>query len=147
MSSSPRRVFTGAVLGALLGPTVLSGCAVTLVEGNASPLAGVQGDVTPEEFPIIGATDGEIDRIARNALTDLNTYWDEQFPSTFGQDYTPLTGGYYSVDPNTLDPAQYPNGQIGCGEPPQSVEDNAFYCSPSGEYPNRDAIQYDRAFH
>ncbi|MGY5882920.1 neutral zinc metallopeptidase [Modestobacter lacusdianchii] len=146
MPSSPRRLLTGAVLGVLLGSTVLTGCAVTLIEGTGTPLSGASGDVTPEEFPIIGATDGEIDRIARNALADLNLYWGDQFPGTFGQDFAPLTGGYYSVDPGALDPAAYPGGQIGCGEPPDAVEDNAFYCGPGGEYPNGDAIQYDRAF-
>jgi len=146
MSSSPRRVLAGAVLGALLGSTALTGCAVTLVDGIGTPLSGTAGDVGAEEFPIIGATDGDIDRIARNALADLNTYWTEQFPSTYDQAFTPLAGGYYSVDPGNLDPAQYPNGQIGCGESPEAVEENAFYCGPGGDYPNGDAIQYDRAF-
>ena len=146
MSSSPRRTLAGALASALLGSAVLTGCAATLIDGTASPEAGVAGDVTPAEFPIIGATDDDVDRIARNALADLNTYWDEQFPSTFGQPFTPLTGGYYSVDPGDLDPAEYPNGQIGCGETPDAVTDNAFYCGGDEGVPNSDAIQYDRAF-
>ncbi|MCZ2812548.1 neutral zinc metallopeptidase [Modestobacter sp. VKM Ac-2979] len=146
MSSSPRRLLAGAVAGVLFGSAVLSGCAVTLIEGRASPAAGPQGDVTPAEFPIIGAADDEVDRISRNALADLNTYWTAQFTPTFGQAFTPLAGGYYSVDPGDLDPAQYPNGEIGCGEPPEAVVDNAFYCGPGTQYPNGDAIQYDRAF-
>ncbi len=144
MSASSR--LAAAVVGSVLGTSALSGCAVTLIEGTASPAPGAGGVVAVEEFPIIGAGDGEIDQLARNALADLNTYWAEQFPSVFGQDFTPLTGGYYSVDPNDIDPGQYPNGQIGCGEPPEAVTQNAFYCSPSGEYPNGDAIQYDRDF-
>jgi len=143
MSSSPRRVL---LLTALLSATLLTGCAVNYVDGDGSPASGVQGDVAAQDFPIIGAADDDIDRIARNALADLNTYWTEQFPGTFDQDFTPLTGGYYSVDPSNLDPAQYPNGQIGCGEEPQTVEDNAFYCGDSSDYPNGDAIQYDRSF-
>ncbi|WP_369139813.1 neutral zinc metallopeptidase [Modestobacter versicolor] len=146
MSVSPRRALLRAVLGAGAAATLLTGCAVTLIDGDGSPAAGIAGDVTAQEFPIAGASDGDVDRIARNALADLNTYWTEQFPPTFDQDFTPLAGGYYSVDPRDVDPAQYPNGQIGCGEPPESVEDNAFYCSASGDYPNGDAIQYDRAF-
>ena len=146
MSGSPRRTLTRVAAGAVLTSTLLTGCAVTLIDGNGTPAAGVAGDVTPEEFPIVGAVDDEVDRIARNALADLNTYWTEEFEQTFGQSFAPLTGGYYSVDPTNVDPAQYPNGQIGCGEPPESVEQNAFYCSDSGDYPNGDAIQYDRAF-
>jgi predicted metalloprotease len=146
MSVSPRRVLARAVVGALLGSTVLTGCAATLVQGHASPAAGVAGDVAPKDFPIIGAGDDDIDRIARDALTDLNTYWTEQFGPTFDKQFTPLTGGYFSVDPDNVDPGQYPNGQIGCGEPPEAVQNNAFYCAPSPEYVNGDAIQYDRAF-
>ena len=146
MTSSLRRAVVRAAVGTVLASTVLTGCAVNVIEGNASPAAGVAGDVTAEEFPIIGAVDDDIDRIARNALADLNGYWGDQFPDTFSQDFAPLSGGYYSVDPKDVDPAQYPNGQIGCGEPPEAVENNAFYCGPSEEYPNGDAIQYDRAF-
>jgi predicted metalloprotease len=139
-------VFLRAAVGAVVGSSVLTGCAVTLIDGTATPASGVSGNVDPQEFQIIGATDGEIDQIARNALLDLNTYWAEQFPGTFDRSFTPLAGGYYSVDPADVDPAQYPNGQIGCGEPPQAVEDNAFYCDASNQYPNGDAIQYDRSF-
>jgi predicted metalloprotease len=146
MTASPRRVLARAVVGAVLASTALTGCAVTLVHGNATPASGVRDDVDPQQFQVIGATDDEIDQIARNALTDLNTYWTQQFPGTFGQDFTPLAGGYYSVDPADANPAQYPNGQIGCGQPPEAVENNAFYCGPSNQYPNGDAIQYDRAF-
>src|SRR4051794_26380316 len=144
MSASSR--LAAAVVAAVVGTSALSGCAVTLIDGVATPAAGAGGGVSPQEFPIIGASDSDIDRLTRNAPSDLNGYWTEQFPSVFGHDFTPLTGGYYSVDPNDIDPGQYPNGQIGCGEPPEAVTHNAFYCSPSGEYPNGDAIQYDRDF-
>ena len=146
MTCTPRRVLLRALVGALLGSLVLTGCGARLIQGNGTPASGVNGDVAPEDFPIVGAADDDIDRIARNALADLNQYWTEQFGPTFSEDFTPLAGGYYSVDPGNLDPAQYPNGQIGCGEPPDAVEDNAFYCGPSSEYTNGDAIQYDRAF-
>ena len=150
MSSSPRRVLTravvGAVVGALVGCFVLTGCGVTLIEGTATPAAGVSGSVAPQDFQIIGASDDPIDGIARNALMDLNTYWAQQFPGTFSQQFTPLAGGYFSVDPSNLDPAQYPNGQIGCGKPPEAVQNNAFYCGASNQYLHGDAIQYDRSF-
>ncbi|QXG76993.1 neutral zinc metallopeptidase [Modestobacter sp. L9-4] len=146
MSSKPRRALLGAVLGALVGSLVLSGCAATLIEGTATPASAVRPDVAPADFPIIGADDDDVDRVARNALADLNTYWADQFPGTFGQPYTPLTGGYFSVDPDDLDPARYPNGQIGCGQAIDAVTGNAFYCSSDPGEPDGDAIQYDRAF-
>jgi len=146
MSSKPRRALLGAVLGALVGSVALTGCAATLIEGVATPESGARADVAPADFPITGAADDDVDRAARNALADLNTYWAEQFPGTFGQAYTPLTGGYFSVDPDDLDPARYPDGQIGCGQEIEAVIGNAFYCSADPGSPDGDAIQYDRAF-
>ena len=145
MSSKPGRALLGAVLGALVGSTALTGCAATLVEGTATPEASARADVAPADFPITGAADDDVDRVARNALADLNTYWAEQFPNTFGEEFAPLTGGYFSVDPDDADPARYPNGRIGCGQEIESVVGNAFYCSSDDE-PGGDAIQYDRAF-
>lgn len=146
MSASSRRRLAGAVAGCIAALPLLAGCSATLVPGTASPAAGQVSQVRAQEFPIIGASDDEVDSIARNALADLNTYWQQQFQPTFGTAFTPLTGGYFSVDPNDLAPARYPGGQIGCGEKPDAVQDNAFYCPASDRYPNGDAIQYDRAF-
>jgi predicted metalloprotease len=145
MLSPARRLLVGA-LGALTALAALSGCAVTFVPGSASPAARQIGQVQAADFPIIGATDQEVDQLARDALADLNRFWQDQFPDVFGQPFPPLTGGYFSVDPADSDPAAYPGGQIGCGEEPLAVENNAFYCPPSSSYPNGDAIQYDRAF-
>jgi predicted metalloprotease len=146
MSAKPRRAVLGAVLAALVGSVALTGCAATLIEGTATPESGVREDVTPAEFPITGAADDDVDRVARNALADLNTYWGEQFPGTFGTGLTPLTGGYFSVDPDDLDPARYPNGRIGCGQEIDTVTGNAYYCSSETGGGDGDAIQYDRAF-
>ncbi|GAB4080191.1 hypothetical protein GCU67_16120 [Modestobacter muralis] len=146
MTSKPRRALLGAALGALVASVALTGCAATLIEGVATPESGVRADVAPADFPIIGAADDDVDRGARNALADLNTYWGEQFPDTFAQPFTPLTGGYFSVDPDDLDPARYPDGRIGCGQEIEAVTGNAFYCSSDPGEPDGDAIQYDRAF-
>jgi predicted metalloprotease len=145
MPSTSRRLLAAAV-GSVALLAALAGCAPTLVVGSASPADGQVGVVQPGDFPVIGATDDEVDLLARNGLVDLNTFWQDQFPATFGQEFSPLAGGYYSVDPADLAPASYPGGQIGCGELPDAVEDNAFYCPPSPDYPHGDAIQYDRAF-
>ncbi|MCZ2829552.1 neutral zinc metallopeptidase [Modestobacter sp. VKM Ac-2986] len=146
MTSKPRRALLGAVLGALVASVALTGCAATLIEGVATPESGARADVAPADFPIIGAADDDVDVSARNALADLNTYWAEQFPDTFGEPFTPLTGGYFSVDPDDLDPARYPDGRIGCGQEIEAVTGNAFYCTSEPGEPDGDAIQYDRAF-
>jgi predicted metalloprotease len=133
-------------LGALLAGTallVVSGCSVVVL-GRPSAAEPPTDDADPGEVSVVGATDGPIDALARNALADLEDYWAEQFPDVFGSPFSPLAGGYFSVDPDAVDPAAYPQG-IGCGVDPREVEDNAFYCE-APQAPNSDAISYDRSF-
>ncbi|TFV63285.1 hypothetical protein E4P41_05160 [Geodermatophilus sp. DF01-2] len=122
---------------------LVSGCSVVVV-GRPSAAQPPAADVPPGEVGVAGATEEPVDVLARNALADLETYWTEQFPDVFGQEFVPLQGGYFSVDPDDVDPAAYPQG-IGCGEDPRDVESNAFYCQ-APDAPNSDSISYDRAF-
>ena len=122
---------------------LLSACATVVVGG---PLDGrrpsarrAAGDVT-----IVGAVDDPVDDRARDALIDLEGYWDQVFPDVFGQRFQPPEGGYFSVDPNDLDPGLYPDG-VGCGARPLEVEGNAFYCQAPNTA-NSDSITYDRSF-
>jgi predicted metalloprotease len=136
----PRSI--AAVL-ALAGVLMLSACATLVVAGPESgrppgaPRAA--GDVT-----IVGAADGPVDERTRDALADLESYWDQVFPDVFGQRFSPPQGGYFSVDPNDLDPSLYPDG-VGCGAQPLEVEGNAFYCQAPNTA-NSDSITYDRSF-
>ena len=125
-----------------LAVALLSGCSGATVPGIASPDPGGPVDVPAEDFPITGVSDRPIDQFARNALTDLNTFWADAYPEWFGEEYTPLEGGYFSVDSEDLDASAYPDDGIGCAgspTPPDSVADNAFYD------PVCDLIAYDRA--
>jgi len=139
----PRR--RPALLAVLLLLVVLSstGCAV-VVTGRPSSSVAPLTNAAPGAVEVVGATDGPVDTRARNALADLQTYWTQQFPDVFGGPFTPLRGGFFSVDPNNIDPALYPQG-IGCGADPRDVENNAFYCEAQGE-PHSDSISYDRSF-
>ena len=122
---------------------VLTGCSVVVV-GRGSPARPPVTDVEAGAGGIAGATDEEVDVLARNALGDLETFWAQQLPEVFGTTFEPLAGGYFSVDPGNADPAAYPQG-IGCGSDPRDVEDNAFYCT-APDAPNSDSISYDRTF-
>jgi predicted metalloprotease len=129
------------VLLVALGFLLLAGC-VAEVGGQASPGAGEPVDVSADEFPITGVSDEPIDRFARNALADLNTFWSSAYPEHFDDGFTPLEGGYFSVDSEAIDENAYPATGIGCaGSPtsPDSVAGNAFYD------PACDVIAYDRA--
>ena len=136
-----RRSGIVALLAACL--VSLSGC-VAVIEGLAIPREPPVVDVGDGEVSIVGAADGPIDALARNALADLERFWAEQLPAVYGQPFQPLQGGYFSVDPGAVDPAVYPDG-VSCGADPLDVEGNAFYCQAAGEA-NSDSISYDRAF-
>jgi predicted metalloprotease len=130
-----------AIVAAAVGSVLLTGCSSTVV-GAASRGAGVPVDVTADEFPITGATDTEADRLARNALADLDTFWSQAYPEYFGEPYEPISGGYFSVDSTNVDESAYPSTGIGCArapESPDSVANNAHYD------PNCDVVAYDRA--
>jgi predicted metalloprotease len=121
---------------------LLAGCSTSTVVGTASPGPGAPVDVSAEEFPITGAADNEIDRLSRNALDDLETFWEQAYPEFFGGEYQPLQGGYFSVDSQNIDESAYPETGVGCaGEyiPPDAVAGNAFF------YGGCDIIVYDRA--
>jgi predicted metalloprotease len=141
----PRRHRALPAVLAALGGLVLSGCA-TIVIGEpsprepAQPRGGVAGDVT-----VVGAEEGTVDDQARDALADLETFWGQTFPEVYGEEFPPLQGGYFSVDPDDVDPGEYPNGVVGCGAQPLEVASNAFYCLAT-DAPNSDSITYDRQF-
>jgi predicted metalloprotease len=129
-------------LPAVVTVLLLAGCGVEVVPGQASPGPGEPVDVPAEEFPITGTSDEPIDQFARNALADIETFWTSAYPEYFGEEYTPLENGYFSVDSEAVDEDAYPENGIGCeGSPtsPDSVAGNAFYD------PTCDLIAYDRA--
>ncbi|MGZ4548955.1 MAG: neutral zinc metallopeptidase [Blastococcus sp.] len=132
-----RRALPLAVTCLLLGA-----CANTAVVGVASPGPGEPVDVSAQAFPITGVSSTPIDQFARNALTDLNTFWARAYPEFFHGAFTPLAGGYFSVDSKHPDRAAYPATGIGCTRSPaspDSVAGNAFYD------PGCDSIAYDRS--
>ncbi|MGY1713722.1 hypothetical protein [Geodermatophilus nigrescens] len=124
-----------------VGSVLLAGCSGT-VAGAAAPGPGVPADVAAADFPITGSADTEADRRARNALADLDAFWSEAYPEFFGEEYQPITGGYFSVDSTAIDESAYPATGIGCAEAPEDPEgvaNNAHYD------PNCDVVAYDRA--
>ena len=136
------RQFRHRALPLALVATLLTGCSATVVTGIAVPGPGGPVDVPADAFPITGVGDEPIDQFARNALTDLDAFWSFAYPEYFGEDYTPLEGGYFSVDSEALDESAYPDTGIGCADsptPPDSVASNALYD------PACDLIAYDRA--
>jgi predicted metalloprotease len=140
-ASRMRRPVALALLAASV--VLLSGC-VRIIEGLPTSLQPPVSPVPEGAVEVVGATDNPIDQLTRNALADLETFWSQTFPEAYGEQFQPLSGGYFSVDPNDVDPSVYPDG-VSCGASPLDVENNAFYCQAAGEA-NSDSISYDRAF-
>ena len=139
-----RRRFRALLAAALLGTLLLSGCAVSVGGGRPRPAEPALPDVPDGVVRVVGTDGGPVDRIAINALADLGTFWSEQLPAVFGVRFEPPAGGFFSVDPDDVDPDVYPDG-VGCGTDPAELENNAFYCSTEG-VANSDSISWDRAF-
>jgi len=119
---------------------LLAGCG-RLIEGQGQTSDGVRPNVASSTLEIFGSTDDDIDTLSRNALADLETYWADVFPEVYGAEFQPLAGGYFSVDPDNFDQADYPD-DIGCFDGPEDVENNAFYCFPQPG--GGDNVVYDR---
>ncbi len=123
---------------ALLGGT-LAGCTTTVAGqpvGQGSVVAkGDQGQGSGVDPSFVHNGDGgEIDRLAATVVTDVQDYWRQTFPGTFGKQFDDLKGGFYSVD--TAD-EQAPTPP--CAQHASDVEGNAFYC------PESDMIAWDRS--
>ncbi|HEX5495544.1 MAG TPA: neutral zinc metallopeptidase [Mycobacteriales bacterium] len=99
--------------------------------GSFSPLKS-----SPDaRIPIRGLPNGRptaVDRIAGNAISDIQHFWSTEMPAAFGKNYRPVSGGIYSVDPRD-------SGQrVPCVDKPADILGNAFYC------PTADAVAWDR---
>ncbi|GAA3054599.1 neutral zinc metallopeptidase [Actinokineospora globicatena] len=126
------------LLPALIAVFALLACTTT-VPGQAVGQGGVAkgegGTGSGVDVSFVHNTDGgDIDRLAATVVTDVQAYWTATFPPTFGKDYAPLKGGFYSVDTADADSKAPP-----CANKATEVEGNAFYC------PDADVIAWDRA--
>jgi predicted metalloprotease len=140
--SSTSRIAWVATLAT--GAALIAGCSVP-VSGQAgidrpdpAKVAGLDittGDSGPKpgvpdaSLPVAGSDDGEIDRLATNAVADVQQYWRERLPADFGKQFQPV-GQVTSYDSGG--PAQ----EL-CGSSTAGLV-NAFYCSVD------DSVSWDR---
>lgn len=62
-----------------------------------------------------------VNKIAMQAIADLEGYWAENYPKLYDKDFEQISGGYYAVTEDSDAPP--------CTTDPQEVQGNAFYCS------------------
>jgi predicted metalloprotease len=116
-------------IAALAALSVLaSGCS-QVVAGQGSYSSGL-ADVPDAKIQINGTDGGKVDKIAGNAIADIQAFWTQQMPVVFKKQYKPVTA-FYSVDPGGDKSAP-------CTNSPSDIRGNAFYC------PTQDIVAWDR---
>ncbi|GAA1355509.1 neutral zinc metallopeptidase [Saccharothrix algeriensis] len=103
--------------------TKVSGLDITTGESGAKP------GVPDADLRVENGDGGEMDRLAINALADVEEYWSEQLPANFGKEFQPVER-LVSYDSNGA-------GVEICRTNTKGVA-NAFYCSLD------DSIAWDR---
>jgi predicted metalloprotease len=95
---------------------LVAGCGGLKVDVPAGDKKVDVSDVTIE-----GDASTPANKIAIQAIADLEQYWGEQMPNLYGKDFEPISGGYYAITGDSPAPP--------CTTTPAEVQGNAFYCS------------------
>lgn len=107
---------------------VATGCAQQ-IPGLGTYSSG-RGPVSDADIDIRNTDKGEIDRLAGNAVSDIQKFWTEEMPDSFKQKYEPVKA-VYSIDPDGSVAAP-------CTDDAADIRGNAFYC------PSQDIVAWDR---
>ncbi|MCX6470500.1 MAG: neutral zinc metallopeptidase [Corynebacteriales bacterium] len=118
---SPRRRSGVPVWAFALLTTVTMVCAVGCSSG-ATPRVEQSSSSTAPSVPIEGDASNPINTAVATAISRVQRYWQTEFPALYDRPYTPVSGGFYGVDPKSgpLPP---------CAESAADISGNAFYCA------------------
>lgn len=130
MLTSPRHA--RLLLGLVTIVALLAGCAHSVGGTPRFASDASLSDAPDATVHITGSTGSEVDRVAGNAISDIQKFWTAQMPKVFNGAYRPVSGGFYSVNPDHAK-------SVPCVPDPAVVKNNAFYC------PSEDLVVYDRA--
>ncbi|MBA0046308.1 neutral zinc metallopeptidase [Mycobacteroides sp. LB1] len=99
--------------------------------GCTKPVAEVSGTTSPTPtVQIHGDASTPVNKIALQAISDLQQFWGDEFPKLYGRDYTPVKGGFFAVAPSSGDLPP-------CAATAADIAGNAFYC------PKADDVAWD----
>ena len=104
-----------AIIASIL---LLAGCGGPKPEVPTPPTAK-KPDTS--NIKIEGDASAPVNKIAIEAIADLQAYWTEQFPKLYGEDYKPVEGGLYALTPESESGPECASGY-------SDVAGNAFYC-------------------
>jgi predicted metalloprotease len=116
------RIKVWSVLAVVL---LLSAC------GGPKPQA-VHKPTAPDtsNIEIHGDSSEPVNKLAIQAIADLQEYWGKEFPELYGKDYEPVKGGFYAVIPSSGDLPP-------CASAADEIAGNAFYCA------TKDVVAWD----
>jgi len=106
------------VLAFLAAVLLLAGC------GGVKPEVPKQPEKKKPDISgikIEGDASAPVNKLAIEAIADLQAFWAEQFPKLYDEDYKPVEGGLYALTPDSETGPE-------CASSYADVEGNAFYC-------------------
>lgn len=136
MSQSPRfhRGRLRPLLASAIALMLVVSC-TSQIEGSGSQSQTRQGGNT--DFEIIGEDGTPYDELAKKAMVDTYTFWEQEYPQISGGDpFEPLAGGVWSVD--GADPSEEALEEACLAKLPDVVQDNLLHCRLD------DSVAYDR---
>jgi predicted metalloprotease len=98
---------------------LVAGCGGGLKPEVPSSPAAEKPDAS--DIAIEGDPTTPVNKLAIAAIADLQTFWADQFPQLYGDDYKPVEGGLYALTPDS-------ESGPACADSYSDVSGNAFYC-------------------
>lgn len=90
----------------------------------------IAGSPNVSNVTINGDASDPANVLAIAAIDDLEQYWANEFPELYGEEFQPVSGGFYAVYPSTGDLPP-------CAQSEDDIAGNAFYCG------QKDVIAWD----
>ena len=98
--------------------------------GPELPKQSVAKKPDTSKVEVNGDASDPVNKVAVEAIADLQDYWGKNFPDLYDMDYEPVQGGFYAVTPSSGDLPP-------CATDPSEVSGNAFYCA------SKDVVAWD----
>ncbi|MBJ7336180.1 neutral zinc metallopeptidase [Mycolicibacterium sp.] len=98
---------------------LLAGCGGGVKPAVPTPTGAKKPDTS--NVKIEGDPNTPVNKLAIEAIADLQSFWADQFPKLYNEDYKPVDGGLFALTPQSEDGPK-------CASSYDDVAGNAFYC-------------------
>jgi len=106
------------VMATCAAAVLLAGCGSSAPPATPSPTAK-KPDTS--NVAIEGDPSTPVNELAIESIADLQSFWADQFPKLYDEEYKPVDGGLYALTPNS-------ESGPACASSYDDVAGNAFYC-------------------